>query len=272
MINNIEKGSFLKLFNRGGYVLDFSTNDFDNFTLDSIGIALCSEFGLSKGKSLTAYIEQESNTDNIIKLYSDLLSYYELNFNGFQAETSENGKFYSLYNRCKMILEREKSTSTFSSSAEELKEKFSSEYINQQLTIMLNAQKENPTEAIGKAKELIESCCKTILENHYQNIDKKWDIVKLVDTTFDYFELMPKYISDTANDSVCIKAILGNLKAIAQNVAALRNNYGSGHGKSSSYKGLQERHAKLAIGASITLVNFLWDSNERINKKIYGEA
>ena len=52
----------------------------------------------------------------------------------------------------------------------------------------------------------------------------------------------------------------------------LRNKYGSGHGKSSSYKGLQERHAKLAIGASITLVNFLWDSNERINKNIYGEA
>lgn len=46
MINNIEKGSFLKLFNRGGYVLDFSTNDFDNFTLDSIGRALCNEFGL----------------------------------------------------------------------------------------------------------------------------------------------------------------------------------------------------------------------------------
>lgn len=266
MISNIEKGGFLKLLNRGGYVLDFSTNDFDNFTLDSIGVALCEKYGLSKGKSLTAYVEQESNTDKIVKLFSDLLAYYELNFYGFQSETSEIGKYNSLYKKCKMILDREKSTSIFSSSAEELKVKFSSEYIDQQLDIMLKAQKENPTEAIGKAKELIESCCKTILENNNQNIDKKWDIVKLVDATLDYFELMPKYIPDNINDTICIKAILGNLKAIAQNVASLRNNYGSGHGKSSSFKGLQERHAKLAIGASITLVNFLWDSNERINK------
>ena len=39
----------------------------------------------------------------------------------------------------------------------------SSEYINKQMSIMLENQSTNPTEAIGKAKELIESCCKTIL-------------------------------------------------------------------------------------------------------------
>ena len=32
MLNGIEKGAFHKLFNRGGYVLDFSTNEFDVFT------------------------------------------------------------------------------------------------------------------------------------------------------------------------------------------------------------------------------------------------
>ena len=31
------------------------------------------------------------------------------------------------------------------------------------MSIMLENQSNNPTEAIGKAKELIESCCKTIL-------------------------------------------------------------------------------------------------------------
>ena len=33
-MDGIEKGGFLKLFNRGGYVLDFSTNDFDTFTME----------------------------------------------------------------------------------------------------------------------------------------------------------------------------------------------------------------------------------------------
>ena len=57
-----------------------------------------------------------------------------------------------------------------------------------------------------------------------------------------------------------------SLKGIASQIAIIRNAYGSGHGKSASYKGLQERHAKLAIGSSVTLVNFLWDSFVRMNK------
>ena len=42
---------------------------------------------------------------------------------------------------------------------------------------------------------------------------------------------MPKNISDDVKGAKSIKAILGNLKAIAQGVAELRNLYGSGHGK-----------------------------------------
>ena len=54
LLNGIEKGYFMKLFNRGGYVLDFSTNEFDTFTLESIGESLCQKYNLSKGKSLLA--------------------------------------------------------------------------------------------------------------------------------------------------------------------------------------------------------------------------
>jgi hypothetical protein len=35
--------------------------------------------------------------------------------------------------------------------------------------------------------------------------------------------------------------------------------------KSGSYKGLEPRHASLAIGSSTTLVRFLWDSYERFH-------
>lgn len=34
-------GTFLMLFNRNGYVLNFSTNEFDVFTTNSIGEAIC---------------------------------------------------------------------------------------------------------------------------------------------------------------------------------------------------------------------------------------
>ena len=60
-MTNMEKGAFLKLFNRGGYVLDFTTPDFNAFTLDSVGVALCQKYNLSKGKSLIAYIDEASD-------------------------------------------------------------------------------------------------------------------------------------------------------------------------------------------------------------------
>ena len=86
-MTNMEKGAFLKLFNRGGYVLDFTTPDFNAFTLDSVGVALCQKYNLSKGKSLIAYIDEASD-DKVFKLFADLLRYYETDYHLFENETS----------------------------------------------------------------------------------------------------------------------------------------------------------------------------------------
>lgn len=129
--------------------------------------------------------------------------------------------------------------------------------------MMVHMQSKNPTEAIGKSKELIESCCKTILENSSIAIDKKWDLMRLVDETVKLLKITPRDIPDSAPEAIAIKNLLQNMKNIAQNIATIRNAYGSGHGRSASYKGLEERHAKLAVGSSLTFVNFLWDSYER---------
>ena len=52
--------------------MDFSTNDFDVFTMGSIGVALCDKYEMSKGSSLSAYVNEASEED-IIKLLKDLL-------------------------------------------------------------------------------------------------------------------------------------------------------------------------------------------------------
>ena len=70
-ITKQEEGTFLMLFNRSGYVLNFSTNDFDVFTTNSIGEALCAKYGFSKGKSLIAYLNSATD-ENRFKLLSDL--------------------------------------------------------------------------------------------------------------------------------------------------------------------------------------------------------
>ena len=171
----------------------------------------------------------------------------------------------SIMPKCKEIAQRISSNQFSAFAAKSVEEAFSSEYINKQMSIMLENQSTNPTEAIGKAKELIESCCETILERNGITPNKDWKLNQLVDETMKLLEITPKHIPDTAKEATAIKAILGSLRGIATNIAIIRNAYGSGHGKSASYKGLQERHAKLAIGSSVTLVNFLWDSFERKN-------
>ena len=275
-MNNTEKGLFLKLFNRGGYVLDFSTADFDTFTMESVGVALCSHYGLSKGKSLNAFIN-ESTDDKSNKLLLDLLNYYESQYPNFEKERdgindpysygTPNDVYGKYYAKCKEIAQKINSNQFSAFAAKSVEEAFSSEYINKQMSIMLENQSTNPTEAIGKAKELIESCCETILERTGIPPNKDWKLNQLVDETMKLLEITPKHIPDTAKEATAIKAILGSLRGIATNIAIIRNAYGSGHGKSASYKGLQERHAKLAIGSSVTLVNFLWDSFERKNSE-----
>ncbi len=274
-LSGLERGVFIKLFNRGGYVLDFSTADFDTFTMESVGIALCEKYKMSKGRSLNAFIH-EADGKLVDKLLFDLLNYYELSYGNFERETvpDEFGKValdcgvdYSLtYKKCKEIQKRHSSplTDYTSALAANIKEAFSSDYIDWQMQIMMSMQSENPTEAIGKAKELIETCCKGILEENNQKYESSWDAPRLVKETTNYLKVSPENIPLDTRGSESMISILKSLRAIANGINELRNVYGSGHGKSPNYKGLQERHARLAVGSALTLVNFLWDSHLRM--------
>ena len=59
-----------------------------------------------------------------------------------------------------------------------------------------------------------------------------------------------------------VKKILGSLRGLASGVAEFRNMYGSGHGKSATFQELPARHAKLAVGSSLTLVEYFWETYE----------
>ncbi len=59
-----------------------------------------------------------------------------------------------------------------------------------------------------------------------------------------------------------IKLLLSNLGTIGNNLAQLRGLYGTGHGMEGNAKGLTPRHAKLAVGAASTLVNFLYETHK----------
>ena len=103
-LSNIELGTFSRLLNRGGYVLDFSTNDFDAFTMSSVGVALCDRYKMSKGKSLSAYLNEASDEDKV-KLLKDLLDYYEENYEAeYRADLESprySAEYERLYHKCR---------------------------------------------------------------------------------------------------------------------------------------------------------------------------
>lgn len=280
-MTNIEKGLFVKLFNRGGYVLDFSTSEFDMFTMEHVGVALCQKYKMSKGRSLTSYVHDYPESGEVL-LYA-LFEYYEKAYSNFSVETTinQNGNSYEeygikygeIYHKCRNILDSysKKIGPTLQTYTEvmatNVTDAFSSEYIDWQMQIMMSMQTVNPTEAIGKAKELIESCCKGICEEWNKAYDKDWGLSRLVNETMMVLQIHPKILPKDKPAMNIVKSILGSLQNISGNMAELRNQYGSGHGKSPNYKGLEERHAKLAVGSSLTLINYLWDSHLRLKNK-----
>jgi hypothetical protein len=269
MDNFIEKQYFNDLFNRGGYVLDFTTKDFDDFTLQSVGIALCKTYNLPKGKSLKQFMN-EGKPNLVIKLLDDLLNYYSVRFSSEieSGEKNYNGQsFADLYKKCREIIDKEKQhTHFFSKASENLKRKFSSEYMNQQIDLMRESCDNNPTEAIGKSKEIIESRCKTILEKCGENVSNSINVGQLVKQSLKVLNIPNNNIKMDSEEKSFIDKIIGSLSGLCSGIFELRNHYGSGHGHSAKFKGLTKRHAELSVGASITIVRYLWDTYLSKNK------
>ncbi len=144
----------------------------------------------------------------------------------------------------------------------DLKQILNAEYVTQQINLMESSIENAPHIAIGIAKELIETCCKSIFVQRAVPCDVNWDLPKLMKETTKLLKLTPADIPNETRAASSIKQILGSLSSVVQGIGELRNEYGSGHGKDGKFKGLQPRHAKLAVGASSTLAIYLLETNE----------
>jgi hypothetical protein len=139
---------------------------------------------------------------------------------------------------------------------------FDAEYLTGQVQRLEAAVTSDPDLAIGQAKELVETCCKTILHEHGTNDADKLDVQPLVRRVMEELKLVPDGVTDAVKGAKTVKAVLGNLATVAQGLAELRNLYGTGHGKHGKAKGLSPRHARLAVGAATTLVTFLLETHQ----------
>jgi hypothetical protein len=151
-------------------------------------------------------------------------------------------------------------------SLDDLKQKAQSlnaNHLAEQIRRMKDSVETDPSLAIGTAKELIETCCKTILAERGQEISGTPDIPTLTKATLMELKLVPEGVPNEARGADIIKRLLSNLSTVGHGLAELRGLYGTGHGQHSSTAGLTTRHAKLAVGAAATLAVFLFETHEQ---------
>lgn len=139
------------------------------------------------------------------------------------------------------------------------------EYLTRQITRMEGAIECDPELAIGTAKEVVETCCKTILKGLGVEVDVTWKLQRLVKETAKHLRVTPGDAPDDSATSESIRTVLGSLGGVVAGLGELRNQYGTGHGRHTGSKPLRPRHARLAVGAASTLAVFLFDTYERRN-------
>ena len=139
--------------------------------------------------------------------------------------------------------------------------KLDSASLRRQVKTMNENIVDHPEVTIGLAKDLLESVCKTILEERGAAEGSKPTLPQLVKTTAGVLKLLPDEASNQTRGAAAVKQLAGGLGGLVQGMAEIRNLYGSGHGRSARAKGIPPRHARLAAGTASTLAVFLWETH-----------
>jgi Abortive infection C-terminus len=139
---------------------------------------------------------------------------------------------------------------------------FDAKHLTEQIRRIEQAVDSDPALAIGTAKELVETCCRTILNERGTPVTGSPDIPTLTKATLKELKLVPEGIPEQAKGSEIVKRLLSNLATIGHGLAENHGLYGTGHGKDGKTQSIKPRHAKLAVGAAATLVTFLFETHK----------
>ena len=143
----------------------------------------------------------------------------------------------------------------------EIKKYLNTEYVNGKIDIMNDAIRKDTDLAIGTAKELLETTCKSILKQKIVMVDPNWTLPQLLKVTTSALDFTPKEAANPENAEKSIKQILGGISSIVHGVSELRNSYGTGHGKDADFKALEAKYAKLLVGIVSEIVILYLSTN-----------
>ena len=118
----------------------------------------------------------------------------------------------------------------------------------------------DPSQAIGSAKELVESTAKLVLSQRGEAFSDANDLPQLVRAAEEALHLHPQQATGTPDGSGGVRRILGAAISITSGIAELRNAYGTGHGRGGRVPGLGTRHANLAVNGARLWCQFMLDT------------
>ena len=243
----------------GGSITGFTNRTFQEFVQETVGIDIeegkYTHEGTSKANRLRSFWRLEP--DPIVgELLVALINYQA------SLQMSPSWEYNAAIQECHEIAERPLANGSGFSSLHEKAKVLSATHLIEQLRRLEASIEKDPALAIGTAKELVETCCKTILAERGKPVAGTPDVSTLTKDTFKELKLVPDHIPDATRGADIIRRLLSNLGTIGNNLAELRNLYGTGHGKHGKSTGLNARHAKLAVGAAGTLAVFLFETHE----------
>lgn len=242
-----------------GYVLNFSDRTIRAFFFEAVDRNIHDQKytsgGTSKANKLRKFWELES--DYLVgKLTLEMVE-YEATLN-----LTPDVEAKARAEKCRHIATRLLAGGPSLSPLKEHAKVLNATHLADQIRRLESSVETDPSLAIGTAKELIETCCKTILAERGKPVTGTPDVSTLTKETLKELKLVPESVPEAARGTDVIKRLLSNLGTIGNSLAELRGLYGTGHGKHGSSAGLSARHAKLAVGAASTLAVFLFETHK----------
>ena len=120
----------------------------------------------------------------------------------------------------------------------------------------------NPREAVSAACNILESVCKTYIEDEGLEMPKKQDLKPVWEVVRKHLGFDPSRVEGRD-----LKEILSGLLAVVGGIAALRTHASSAHGAARKSYRLEPRHARLAVHSAHTIVAFIlesWDKKRAV--------
>src|SRR5262249_28445706 len=132
-------------------------------------------------------------------------------------------------------------------------------HIEEQVTAIEQAVRENPALVFDLARSLVESACRAILRERKVDYSENDDVPKLFKTATGHLPFLPPTASGEAETRDSLTRTLNGLSTAIQGICELRNRCGfASHGSGSARPMMESVQALLAAKAADTIVGFLY--------------